>query len=109
MGWEGRARGGTYYTRSKRINGRVHREYLGGGLIGLLSALIDEERRAERQTKARACQVEQARIEEAERTLERLTQMSMEVTRGVLQVAGYRQHHRGDWRRRREQVHSRDE
>jgi len=101
MGWERRQRGGLYYTRSKKMNGRVLREYVGGGIGGQLAALIDEERRAERQANATALRAEQAQIEEAERTLESLTELSKRVTRGVLQVAGYRQHNRGEWRRRR--------
>ena len=48
MGWEKRRRGGLYYTRSKKVRGRVVREYVGGGLLGQLAALSDAERRAKR-------------------------------------------------------------
>jgi hypothetical protein len=52
MGWERRTRGGLYYTRSRKVAGRVVREYVGGGLLGRFAALSDVERR--RQLKAQA-------------------------------------------------------
>jgi hypothetical protein len=37
--WEKRQRGGLYYTRSRKENGTVVREYVGGGVLGQLAAL----------------------------------------------------------------------
>jgi hypothetical protein len=107
MGWERRRRGGVYYTRSKKVRGKVRREYVGGGLAGEQAAYIDHQHRAERKANTRAWRTEQARIEGAERKLERLTLISTEVTSALLQLAGYRQHNRGEWRRKREFIRSR--
>ena len=48
MAWER----GRYYTRSRKVNGKVLREYIGRGIAGQLAARLDalvrEERERER-------------------------------------------------------------
>ena len=41
--WEKRERGGLYYTRSRKVNGRVVREYVGSGASGELVTLMDAQ------------------------------------------------------------------
>ncbi len=50
MAWESRT--GTerrYYTRSRKIRGRVVREYVGRGSKAEIEAALDQERREERE------------------------------------------------------------
>ncbi len=98
MGWER----GRYYTRSRKVGGRVVREYVGGGLAGLLAAQEDERRRAERAAQQAALQAERARLAPAERALDELCDATETLMQTALLLAGYRQHHRGEWRKRRE-------
>jgi hypothetical protein len=52
MGWDR----GKYYSRSKKVNGRVEREYVGKGELAELLAQIDaaerDRREAERETQS---------------------------------------------------------
>ena len=52
--WEKRQRGGLYYTRSRKVGGRVVREYVGTGPLAGIAALMDEEDRLRRWEAARA-------------------------------------------------------
>ena len=61
MSWEARKGRGRYYTRSRRIGGKVVREYLGGGRIGEILAGFDMLKRDERLTEA--AELKQSRAE----------------------------------------------
>jgi hypothetical protein len=100
MSWEHRKGHRRYYTRSRRMGGRIVREYLGCGQFAELTARSDEHAREVRTIAAK---------EEAERRfetialsaeLDRICQLSDCLSRAVLLAAGYHEH-RGNWRRRR--------
>ncbi|SRR6266550_7766821 len=100
MGWERRKRGSWYYTRSRKVRGRVVREYVGGGLLGQFAALSDAERRTQLEAQAEAWSAERAYLEAADAALHVLSDTSEAMSRGSLILAGYYRHHRGEWRKR---------
>jgi hypothetical protein len=100
MGWERRKRGSWYYTRSRKVRGRVVREYIGGGLLGAVAALSDAERRAQLRAQAEVWRAERAYFEAADAALHVLSDTSEAMARGSLILAGYYRHHRGEWRKR---------
>lgn len=100
--WERRKRGGLYYTRSRKVNGRVVREYVGGGVLGQLAARIDAEDRQRREEQAAAWREERERLEELAGLVDELSKDAEIIARAVLLAAGFRRHKRGEWRRRRE-------
>ena len=104
MAWESRG-GWRYYTRSRRVDGKVVREYVGGGAEGAEAAAADVQRRAQRKAQAQALRAEALQHAEAVAPLDdlcRLTDLLMEAT---LLSLNYHQHARGAWRRKR---HDRD-
>ena len=104
MSWERRQRGGLYYTRTRKVNGRQVREYIGSGPAGELAAALDAQRRAERQARLEQRREErreeEARLEAADATLVGLCGGSDLLARAALLAAGFREH-RGEWRRAR--------
>jgi len=104
MGWETRRGRGSYYTRSRKVNGRVVREYIGTGLVAELTAREGALARRGREATAAGMRAERAGHTEAEAPLEALCEASDLLVRAALLAAGYRQHHRGEWRRPRDQA-----
>ena len=100
--WEGRERGGRYYTRSRKEGGRVVREYIGGGVLGQFAAQMDAEDRQAREEEAAAWREEQERIRKLEEPVEELCEATDLLVRAALLASGYHQHNRGEWRLRRE-------
>jgi len=104
MPWEDRP-GGRYYYRAKKIKGTVVKEYLGAGPTAEAAAAEDaharEVREAQRQAnhdRLSALDLQWARpIEE----LNRLSTLCEALVAGLLFAAGFHQHNRGDWRKRR--------
>jgi hypothetical protein len=102
MAWERRERGGAYYTRSKRVNGRVEREYVGGGIFGELAAYVDARKREQRALEAEAIEEEHRKMEDLDARVSEFYEGVENIASAVLLASGYRKHKRGEWRRKRE-------
>ncbi len=100
--WERRDRGGLYYTRSHKVAGRVVREYVGTGPLAEFAAELDAEERRQREEQRQAWRDERERMETLEAPIEELGEASETLARATLVAAGYRQHNRGEWRKRHE-------
>lgn len=100
MAWEKRKRGGRYFTRSVRINGRVVRFYFGAGPVAEAVAALDAQKRTERATRLKAVAEEQACVEQIEAELEALDDLCRDLVHASMEEAGYHEH-RGQWRRYR--------
>ena len=96
MAWEKRGRQHFYY-RSRKDKGRVVREYLGRGPRAIRAAAEDRARQAVRN--------EARREKQAWEALDvHLTQLDTLITllsHSTVVDAGFYQHHRGEWRKRR--------
>ncbi len=99
--WEKRERGGLYYTRSRKEGGRVVREYIGSGPSAELAAQADSEARRRRQEQRDAQKVKRERLEALMEPVEELCEAAEVIARAALIASGYRQHNRGEWRKRR--------
>jgi hypothetical protein len=99
MGWDR----GRYYTRSKKVNGRVVRQYLGTGPVAEWAAQMDAAQRERREAERAALRAERAKLEALDAPLDELNDLAELVARAALVAAGFRQHKRGEWRRQRAQ------
>ena len=96
MAWEK----GRYYTRSRKVNGRVVREYIGGGEAGELAAKLDAIKLEERNRERELWRAEKEEIEAVDNQLTEFCEMADMIARAAMVAAGFH-FHRGEWRRRR--------
>jgi len=101
MGWESRARGGRYYTRSRKVAGRVVREYVGTSPVAELMAEMDAVERTRRTAEREALRAEREQIVSVEALVGAACDAADLMVRTALVLAGYHQHKRGEWRKRR--------
>ena len=99
--WERRERGGLYYTRSRKVNGEVIREYVGGGVLGEIAGRMDALERRQREEEATAWKEEREQMEALDGLTEELYEAAEILAKAALVAAGYHQHKRGEWRKRR--------
>jgi hypothetical protein len=100
MGWETRDRGNRYYTRRRRVEGRVVREYIGGGLAGGMAAEADRIERERRKAEEQRQKRELERLEALAAPVEELHEAAAVLARAHLIAAGCHRH-KGEYRRAR--------
>lgn len=98
MGWDR----GRYYTRSRKVNGRVAREYVGCGRAAELAARLDELDRLARRLQALDINDRKAELAALEESARASDEAAALLARAALVAAGFHQHKRGEWRKRRE-------
>jgi hypothetical protein len=103
MGWETRG-GHSYYYRKERQGRRVISTYCGRGEVATLFVALDELDQERRQQEQAVNQAARAEFAEFAATPPELTMLLAEARAEVaraLEAAGYHQHKRGEWRKRR--------
>jgi hypothetical protein len=101
MAWHG-----PYYYQSRRIDGRVVREYIGTGYVAGLIAQLDALEREKRHLEKVDLHLQKVALEALDDDVKVLSEITDLVARAALLAAGYHQHKR-QWRKRRECVHTR--
>ena len=101
MSWGTRNRGGRYYTRSRRVDGRIVREYIGCGPAAAVVAELDRQEREMRKVKAGQKAARKAQDVAIDAQVDEISELANLLARGALLAAGFHHHH-GEWRKRRE-------
>jgi hypothetical protein len=96
VSWE-RRKGSSYYYRGIREGKRVRKIYLGGGPEAVEAARVDAERRAQEQAE----RTERAEVEQLDAQMDQMCRAVQRLMTAVLYSAGFHQHARGAWRKRR--------
>ena len=96
MSWE-RRKGRDYYYRGVRERKKVRKIYFGGGPEAVEAARVDAERRAQEQAE----RMERAEVETLDAQMDQLCRLVQRLMTAVLYSAGFHQHDRGEWRKRR--------
>jgi hypothetical protein len=99
MAWEQRGTTKVYY-RSKRLNGRVIKKYYGTGRTAQL-AYEEDLRKQEAIEQERAMRKE---IQALDQQTNSVRDMTRTITNAHFLLGGYHQHHRGEWRKQRQQI-----
>lgn len=100
MAWEERDRGGRYYIRSRRVDGRVVREYVGGGIAGETAAGADRIERERREAEKLRQGREPERLEALAAPVSEVSEAAEILAHAHLVAAGYRRR-KGEYRRAR--------
>jgi hypothetical protein len=101
VSWDRKQRGGKYYYRSRRINGRSVKVYLGCGAAAHLAARLDERERQDRGAEREAFLAEQVRLAAADVAFSDARGLIDLLVRATLILSGFHLHRCSEWRRRR--------
>lgn len=91
---------GKYYTLSRKVRGRVVREYTGCGEIGEIAAKTDELERQRRHSQRELETLEREEILAVDLAFSDLCRMVSLLQEAALASEGFNCH-RGEWRKRR--------
>ena len=101
MAWEQRPNGRSYYYRSRRCGKTVRKVYVGCGRVGEEAAKEDADRRAARFASRQAEKQRRLAFEAAQAQLAALYDVATDLLKKSFTAAGYHQHNRGSWRKKR--------
>jgi hypothetical protein len=101
MAWEQRG-ARIYYYRSRKIRGRVVKEYVGAGPTAALIAAHDEAERERRHEERQRAREDARQLADLARQHDAFSRAADALTAAALMAAGYQQHARGAWRKRRD-------
>jgi hypothetical protein len=103
MAWERRPGRTAYYTRAERLpGGGFRRTYLGSGPAAEAAAASDQASRQARAAQRLRVAAEKQQLADLAVPLVELNGLAELLARAALLVAGYHQHSRGAWRRKKQ-------
>lgn len=104
MAWVTNKSGKTYFYLSKRIGGRVHKQYLGNGVLAAVEAhRLEQRRRVLEQIKR-----ESSLTEEAEASLREHCSTTKDLVASLMACAGYSNVRSRGWRKTNMDTHEND-
>lgn len=101
MAWETRRNGRCYYYRSKRVEGRVVKEYLGCAAWVEAAAWLDARDRETDKNERHERNAERDRVDALDGTVAAFYEQTEAALVAVLTAANYHRHDRGGWRKKR--------
>jgi len=99
MAWE-EHRGGRYYYRKQRVNGRVVSQYMGTGEVASILSGLDDAERIEREVTREEERDRRAELRREDEEFDELVGLTEAFAAAALLAAGCHTH-KGTWRRTR--------
>jgi hypothetical protein len=97
--------GRPYLYQSIRRNCRVTSQYLAGGEDAFLINALQMDDRDRHSFDRQEARHERMERDDLERAADEMAEHARDLARDALSAAGYHQHHRGEWRKRRVSRH----